>query len=117
MCIAPPCKRGYDEIPNALSDPSMAFRSFLHLRSHSIICLNFISQGSSRYHDWSDLSNTGAIISRETTMHSIGGCPNLTQTVAIYILSFGSHSCNDKDLFIFCHTLLKLAKEDAEAYG
>src|ERR1700721_48961 len=63
----------------------------------------------------SDLSNTSAIISRETTRYSVRNWPYLAEAHTIYVFCLCSHPCNGKNLPVFCYALLEFAKEYAKS--
>jgi hypothetical protein len=117
MRIAPSCKRGHDEVSNALGDSPVALRGLVHLCSHSIVCLNPVSCWPSASLDLLNLSNTGTIVAIEATLDLVCSSPNLAQAHPIYVFCFSSHPRDGKNLFILRDALLKLAKEYAEACG
>jgi hypothetical protein len=53
-----------------------------------------------------DLANTGTIISRESTCHSIGSRANFSKAHAIYIFCFRSKARNGQDLLVFSYALM-----------
>lgn len=62
-----------------------------------------------------DLAHACAIVSRETTLYTIRRATDLAKFQSIQLFGFGAHTSNGEDLLVLLHTLLQLAKQDAEA--
>jgi hypothetical protein len=63
------------------------------------------------------LSHTCALVSVEAAIYAIGSGTNVGQAVSVDFFGVGAHAGYGEDLLVLLHSLLELAKEDAETCG
>jgi len=63
------------------------------------------------------LSHTRALVSVEAAIYAIGRGPDVGQAVSVDLFGISAHAGYGEDLLVLLHSLLELAKEDAETCG